>query len=299
MKKATVFLIAILSGLASLAHGIDGCGSAQINAGLGQIGRLNYFGVNYGLVFNSFSSQNIWGQKITEKYNTHNVNLGGRLFLTNWMAIKFNTVYNYSIIDTEGDLLTQSGLGDSRFMFEFPIINNGEGNLKSYIALGAGVETPTGKSSNNIHLKSFSIGSGSWDFPINIQGIIRNDKKALAFSAEYQLNSFNQNYYKFGNQFTLAISGIKKIELPAIKMNFSLGMQFLNFGGDIYEDEYYYNAYSNEFTALMINAMTQLSFETTTFQLGYNLPAYLISESASDITIHWLSIGVFKTLNKG
>lgn len=295
MKRTILLFIGAVSWFAAVAHGIDGCGNTQLNAGLGQVGKVNFIGLNYGLVFNKFSNQNIWGQRITDRYVTHNFNFDGRYFLSKIFALRINTTYNHSLINSEGIILAQSGFGDSRITFEFPLINKCEGEQKKYFSVGAGLEMPTGKSSENIHLKAFSMGSGSWDFPISAQGIFGNNQKAFAFSAEYQINSFNQNHYKFGNQYSFSMSGIKTLDIKTFKMNVSLGSQFMHFGNDIYKDGVHYNAYSNKFSALMVNVMTQLNIGRSTIQIRYNRPAFLISNGTSKIDLHWLNIGLFRT----
>jgi hypothetical protein len=297
VKRAIALIVVVFFWFNSGAHGIDGCGSAHLNAGIGQIGQANFIGINYGLVFNKYSNQNIWGQQITERYTTNNINLGGRYFLSNKIAIRLNAVYNHSIVHLEGETLTQSGFGDTRIMLEFPLLNKCEGDKKSYVNLSAGIETPTGKSSDNIHLKAFAMGSGSWDFPFNLQGIFGTSQKAIAFSAIYQINRFNQHHYRFGNQLTVSINGIKTVDFRSFKLNLGAGAQFLQFSNDIYDNGIYHNVYSNRFSALMTNAMIQLDISNTTVQLGYNLPLLLNSNSTSDLYFQWLNVGLFRRFN--
>jgi hypothetical protein len=81
--------------------------------------------------------------------------------------------------------------------------------------VGGGVKLPTGKynTNNNGSVNpSFQLGTGSWDYLLATEYIVRRKQFGLNTMLNYVIKTENRKWYRFGNQFNYAgtFSGFMK-----------------------------------------------------------------------------------------
>ncbi len=107
-----------------------------------------------------------------------------------------------------------SGLSDVMTMISYNVWNNqyDSSKLKHILFLGMGIKLPTGKykfdknDEKIVANENFQLGTGSTDFILNIFYSFRWDKWRLNTTANYKVNTKNDNQYRFGNRYSVDIS---------------------------------------------------------------------------------------------
>ena len=111
--------------------------------------------------------------------------------------------------------------------------------------MGGGVKAPTGSydaanNSGNVN-KSFQLGTGSWDFQLVSEYVIRRKKFGWNTMLNYTFKSENDKFYRYGNQFNYSGTFFYSYE----KNKFSIVPQ-LGFAGEVYESNYSHKQFQKE-----------------------------------------------------
>ena len=87
--------------------------------------------------------------------------------------------------------------------------------------LGGGIKVPSGKynSANNGTLNpSFQLGTGSWDYLLVSEYVLKKDKFGLNTVLSYTFKTENQKHYQFGDQFNYGSTLFYLLDLNKIKI---------------------------------------------------------------------------------
>jgi len=185
----------------------DACGCSANGGSMGYSSMLddNFIGVRY--FHQSYKSRDgvfknsPW---IDENFNT--TQIWARIPVANRFEITALVPYHFHNRVKPAATQNIDGLGDITvmgFYTAFKTVNE-EQKLQHKVLVGAGVKAPTGKydSKNNGSVNpSFQVGTGSWDYTLATEYIIRKAAWGFNTSLNYVYKTKNDQAYQFGNQF--------------------------------------------------------------------------------------------------
>ncbi|MBP6625067.1 MAG: hypothetical protein KA198_07835 [Chitinophagaceae bacterium] len=193
------------------SYGCDMCGCS---AGASQAGLLPYLqhsfiGIRYQQ--QQFKTQ---GHTTATEYNTSSTEkfytgeLWGRFVPFRRMQIIGLIPYQLNKQHQNNSTTSLNGIGDIQFVAISDILKSPPDNQKSIsylLQIGMGIKLPSGKSDyvkDGLMLhQNLQMGTGSIDFPLHLNGLIRHNKLGFQTEAQYRLNGKNKMHYAFGNQF--------------------------------------------------------------------------------------------------
>lgn len=201
----------------------DACGCSANGGSMGFSSMLNenFVGIRY--FHQSYKSRDgVFNNSpwIDENFNTSQI--WARIPVSEKIEITALLPYHFHRrIKTNGNQ-NIDGIGDITVMafynlFESKVDSTAEFGHK--ILVGGGVKAPTGKydSANNGSINpSFQVGTGSWDYSVASEYIIRRKKLGLNTTLNYIFKTENDKNYKFGDQFNYGstlfyTTGIQKV----------------------------------------------------------------------------------------
>lgn len=191
----------------SLLEECDACGCSANGGSMGFSSMLsdNFIGIRY--FHQSYQSRDgVFNDSpwIDEIFNT--IQLWGRIPISKKMEVTVLVPYHFHRRvkpDTTQDV---DGIGDVTLMALYRIFQSKD-SVATYqhrVLVGGGVKVPTGKydSANNGSVNpSFQAGTGSWDYSLATEYIIRKGNWGLNSAINYILKTENDKNYKFGDQF--------------------------------------------------------------------------------------------------
>lgn len=203
----------------------DACGCSANGGSMGFSSMLNenFIGIRY--LHQSYKSRDgVFNDSpwIDENFNT--AQIWSRIPISKRIEITALLPYHFHRRIKTNDAQDIDGIGDITVMAFYTIFDNKKDSLAKFghkILLGGGVKAPTGKydSANNGSISpSFQVGTGSWDYSLASEYILRKGKFGLNTALNYIFKTENDKHYKFGDQFnygtTLFYStGIQKMML--------------------------------------------------------------------------------------
>lgn len=189
----------------------DACGCSASGGGMGFSSMLdkNFVGVRY---FNqSYSSRDgIFKNSpwIDENFNT--IQLWARIPVFKNFQISALVPYHFHNRELSTGRQTIEGLGDITVLGLYTVYQTKKDStvFTHMLQAGVGVKAPTGKynsaaSTGSVN-PSFQVGTGSWDYLLAAEYVIR--KQDLGFNAmlNYAFKTENDQHYQFGNQLNYA-----------------------------------------------------------------------------------------------
>lgn len=217
MKKLIIIgLLLGLSSVASQACDICGCGNGGSFFGVLPQSHIRLMGLRYK--YKSFDSHlNSVNLKAREDFRS--VELWGRLYPLPKTQMLFFAPLNFNSQTRLADqkTATLNGLGDASVLMHYNIVNTVTDTNKIHkidhnLLIGGGIKAPTGKynfdpeSAEEVANANFQLGTGSWDFPINVVYTVKSKDYGLNLNATYKINGTNSNAYRFANRFNAAVS---------------------------------------------------------------------------------------------
>lgn len=186
----------------------DACGCSANGGSMGFSSMLNanFIGVRY--LHQSYKSRDgVFNNSpwIDENFNT--AQIWGRIPVTDKIEITALLPYHFNQRVKADNTENIDGIGDITVMAFYTLFDNKKDSLAKLghkIMLGGGVKAPTGKydSANNGSVNpSFQLGTGSWDYSVASEYIIRKNKWGLNTTLNYIFKTENEKNYKFGDQF--------------------------------------------------------------------------------------------------
>lgn len=148
-----------------------------------------------------------YGKNVQEKFNVYDIKFRYQ-FKKRW---SFNVVLPYlqnnQIIGGE-QTIKLSGIGDPiasvNYLLFSSVLTNPENKIEQNLRIGGGVKLPFGKynvvnnDGNEIDI-DLQTGTGSVDYIISSEYIVKYKSFGMLNSFSYKINSANKNDYKYGN----------------------------------------------------------------------------------------------------
>jgi hypothetical protein len=243
MKKLLLLLIVFANISVSNACDICGCGTGNYYLGIMPQFQANFIGFRYrSFGFDSHLGGHHDGLFATKEY-FQTIELWGRFYPhPRWQVLTF-VPYQFNRQETPTKNLYLNGLGDISVLASYnliqPKIDSLTNQLRHTLRIGAGVKTPTGKSSyaendvDEVANPNFQLGTGSIDMLLNVIYTLRYQKWGLNTDLTYKINTANAKQYRFGNKVNGTLS---LFYVQNIAKNFALmpnvGVYFENSGTD-------------------------------------------------------------------
>ena len=184
----------------------DACGCSASGGSMGFNSMLSeqFLGVRY--MYQHYKSKDgVFNNSpwIDENFST--VQLWGRIPVNKKIEIMVMVPYHFLNREKASGNQTLDGMGDVTVMAFYNVLQsmNDSASFQHKILLGAGVKAPTGKfdNKNNGSVNpSFQLGTGSWDYNVAAEYIMRKDKWGLNSTLGYIVKTENDKKYQFGNQ---------------------------------------------------------------------------------------------------
>ena len=175
----------------------------------------------------------------TENFNT--IQIWSRIPVSKKIQISALIPYHFHNRDTQSGSQSINGLGDLTVLAMYKLYETKKDStlLMHSLQVGGGIKAPTGKfdqANAGLVNPSFQVGTGSWDYLLATEYIIKRKNLGLNAQVNYTIKTENQKDYRFGNQLNYAgtffyLHKIKKV---------SLAPQ-LGFAGEVYDSNYQYN----------------------------------------------------------
>jgi len=225
MKKL-ILIIALIVGQSSYSNGdnpfqkalnkslqptffddCDACGCSANGGSMGFSSMLNdnFIGIRY--FHQSYKSRDgVFNNSpwIDENFNT--AQIWGRIPISKKIEITALVPYHFHKRIKTNDTQNIDGIGDITIMAFYNLYQtkSDSANYQHKLLIGAGFKAPTGKydSANNGSINpSFQVGTGSWDYSIATEYIVRKKQLGLNTTLNYIFKTENDKNYKFGDQF--------------------------------------------------------------------------------------------------
>ncbi len=241
----------------------DGCGSGGGGSmGFASMLNSNFVGLRY---FNQQykSSDGLYSNSLwyNESFNT--IQVWARIPVYKNIQVSALIPYHFHQRETPTGNQKITGIGDITViaMYRFYQTKKDSTFFRHTVQAGVGVKAPTGKfdqaNAGTIN-PSFQVGTGSWDYLLATEYIIKRKQFGLNTMLNYVIKTENDKKYRFGNQFNYAGTFFYLFE----KKDFSLAPQ-IGFAGEVYESNYQY-------TELVRNTSGDVIFSKIGLELGQN-----------------------------
>ena len=186
----------------------DACGCSANGGSMGFSSMLNQNFVGIRYFHQSYKSRDgVFNNSpwIDENFNT--AQIWARIPVSKKIEITALLPYHFHRRIKTDDTQNIDGMGDITVMAFYSLLESKIDSSATFghrILVGGGVKAPTGKydSANNGSINpSFQVGTGSWDYSIASEYIIRRKKLGLNTTLNYIFKTKNDQNYKFGDQF--------------------------------------------------------------------------------------------------
>lgn len=207
-------LVLVLTALTQYSYACEACGcSSTMGFDLSYNFRSNSISVIYSR--NAFESN--LGRAIELKDQFTTMSLNGRYYVNDKIALLAVMPYHSNQRTDLESKQSISGIGDTRFLASYKLIDSNKESKKIYFDVGLGVKLPTGRYNAKIHdtnlPENFNIGNGSVGLlgQFNFLYTIKNWTMGISDIYAYHLES--RSGYLFGNQNIFQLNFSRRIEL--------------------------------------------------------------------------------------
>ncbi|TAF08007.1 MAG: transporter [Flavobacteriia bacterium] len=223
----------------SLLEDCDACGCSASGGSMGFASMLNtnFIGIRY---FNQSykSTDGLYSNSPWYNENFNTLQLWARIPVVKRVQISALIPYHFHNRETNSGTQNISGLGDITVLGMYQLYQTHKDSTLFIHSLqaGAGLKIPVGKfdATNNGSVNpSYQVGTGSWDYLLAAEYVIRRQKLGLNTLLNYVIKTENDKYYQFGNQFNYAGTFFYLLKRDAYSIVPQLG-----FAGEVYESNY-------------------------------------------------------------
>lgn len=214
----------------------DACGCSASGGGMGFSSMLNpnFAGLRY--MNQSYTSRDgLFNNSpwIDENFNT--VQVWSRIPVAKKIQVSALIPYHFHNRELASGEQNIKGLGDISILGFYTIYQTKKDSavFSHQLQVGGGIKAPTGKynSQNNGSVNpSFQVGTGSWDYILATEYVVKRNNFGLNSIANYTIKTENQDHYQFGNQFNYGSTLFYQIENNAISIVPQAG-----FAGEVYD----------------------------------------------------------------
>lgn len=207
----TVFITFSLLGESMNACEVCGCGASNTYFGLQPNMSRNFLGMRYRTMH--FQSHLNMGERFRTEETFRITELLGRWYPADRLQIMASVPYSLNTQNTRTGSISLDGFGDMALAVNYNIIEQdntcAEDEFSHALIAGGGIKLPTGKyhysedvSNEEVDNPNFQLGTGSTDFLILTQYIVRLGKYGLSADGQAKINTANSNNYRFGDRFS-------------------------------------------------------------------------------------------------
>lgn len=218
-----------------------GCSASGGSMGFGSMLNNNFVGLRY--LKQSYTSRDgIFANSpwIAEDFNT--IQAWARIPVTDKIQISALVPYHFNKRALTAGTENIEGLGDITVMALYTVFETQKDStfFTHKVNLGGGVKLPTGKftEANNLGSvnQSFQLGTGSWDFPVVSEYVVKHKNLGLNTTLNYIFKTENSKNYQYGDQFNYAGTFFYLFDLKSIQIVPQAGL-----AGEVYQTNKQYN----------------------------------------------------------
>lgn len=262
------------SGNFVMPEGIEcdacGCSASGGSMGFSSMLNSNFIGIRY---FNQQykSSDGLYSNSPWYNENFNTVQVWARIPVYKNIQISVLLPYHFHNRETATGNQDIKGIGDITVLAMYRLYQTHKDStfLVHTLQVGGGVKAPTGKfdQSNAGDVNpSFQVGTGSWDYLLATEYIIKRKNFGLNTILNYTIKTENEKKYRFGNQFNYAGTFFYLYE----KEKFSFAPQ-LGFAGEVYGSNYQYSEVVRKTSGDILFGKAGFEIGKNKFSLGANV----------------------------
>lgn len=235
IKRILIVLLLTGASFRAMACDVCGCSLSGLYFGYMSLQDRNLIGLQYNrATFSAYIDNDDYYFEDEYSNDTYQrVDLTGKFSITNKLQIRYIVPYMFNSMNGSHQNVDASGIGDPIVMAYYNVLNTSdklEGVWHS-LDVGGGFELPVGdydmEDQGELINRNFQLGSGSLDYILSANYIIRRDKWGINTEGSYKLNTTNSHEYRFGNQWNVSASVFRYFETQSVS--------FLPFAGVYYE----------------------------------------------------------------
>lgn len=225
----------------------------------------NFLGLRFRYV-NYFG--NIWHEQGYTNLHTNSVDLWSRFYINPKIQLFIATPYVINQrVSAKSGILKNAGLGDLSFAGQYRIfsnLKNDSAKINHVLFAGGGIKVPTGE-----YKKTDPLGSGSYDFLVSADYIVRKGAFGSANNFLFRYNTKNKDGMKMGNNFRFNSSFYYWYKIRSISLLPQIGFSFEKVG---YHKHFEMLDRNTGSTHLYFNVGADLYFKSISFSLLWQLP---------------------------
>ena len=261
MKKIFLFSCILFIASANIACPICGCGGSNVYMGLFPDFRRGFMGMRYNYAQYHTTLFSDPSQYSTNYYNSMEV-WGGMNLGSKFQVLGFVPYYSNKQVDDDGTT-TRHGLGDVTVIGQYKIlsttsVSHNNKVVQQQLWLGAGVKLATGSFNLDITDPATTIadvnaelGTGSTDFLLNGIYNFRINNFGINASANYKLNTFNKQQYKYGNKLSTNLIAYYRLTADKVGISPNAGIGYENVASNLLNSKEIQYTGSNVTNAIM------------------------------------------------
>ena len=250
----------------------DACGCSASGGSMGFASMLNsnfvgirYFNQQYqstdGLYTNS-----LW---YTENFTT--TQIWARIPVKENIQVSVLLPYQSHNRETATGSQAINGIGDITLLAMYRLYQTKTDStyFAHTLQMGGGVKMPTGKfneANSGAVNPSFQLGTGSWDYLLATEYIVRRKQFGLNTLLNYVIKTENQKNYRFGNQLNYAGTFFYLYEKDALSFAPQIGL-----AGELYESNFQYGERLNETSGNALFGKIGFEAGRNAFSFGANV----------------------------
>jgi hypothetical protein len=250
----------------------DACGCSASGGSMGFASMLNsnfvgirYFNQQYqstdGLYTNS-----LW---YTENFTT--TQIWARIPVKENIQVSVLLPYQSHNRETATGSQAINGIGDITLLAMYRLYQTKTDStyFAHTLQMGGGVKMPTGKfneANSGAVNPSFQVGTGSWDYLLATEYIVRRKQFGLNTLLNYVIKTENQKNYRFGNQLNYAGTFFYLYEKDALSFAPQVGL-----AGEVYESNFQYGERLNETSGNALFGKIGFEAGRNAFSFGANV----------------------------
>ncbi|AWH85187.1 hypothetical protein HYN59_08655 [Flavobacterium album] len=185
----------------------DACGCSASGGGMGFSSMINQNFVGLRYIYQSYSTKDgIFNNSpwVGQDFNT--IQAWARIPVFKRLQLSVQVPYHFNSRELATGTQNISGIGDITVLGLYNVyMTKKDSTVFTHIlSAGGGVKAPVGKydSNNNGSVNpSFQLGTGSWDYVLAAEYVIRKKQWGLNAMTSYIMKTENSKQYQFGNQF--------------------------------------------------------------------------------------------------
>jgi hypothetical protein len=273
------------SGNYVMPEGIDcdacGCSASGGSMGFSSMLNPNFVGIRY---FNQHykSSDGLYSNSpwYNESFNT--VQIWARIPVHKKIQLSALLPYHFHNKETATGRQDIQGIGDITVLAMYRLYQTHKDStfFVHTLQVGGGIKAPTGSfnqaNAGDVN-PSFQVGTGSWDYMLATEYIIRRKKFGLNTILNYTFKTENDKHYRFGDQFNYAGTFFYLYE----KKKLSVAPQ-LGFAGEVYGHNYQYAETVRKTSGDILFGKAGFEVGVKTFSFGANVMLPINQNLASE-----------------